>query len=185
MEYLGVDDHIHLERIKITHAGVVYDAIVQNRKFLRRWLPFVEQTRTIDDTRQYIRMLITPPEKEKNEVFTIWVRGEFAGLVGFKEKDPVNHRVEIGYWLTETMQGKGIMSRSVGKMIDYGFRNLRFNRIQIKVADGNLPSAAIPARLGFSFEGTEREGEFHTDRYFNLKVFSLLKKEWLEKLMHP
>jgi ribosomal-protein-serine acetyltransferase len=52
------------------------------------------------------------------------------------------------------------------------------NRVQIKVAVGNERSAKIPKRLGFQFEGIEREGEFHSNKYFDLKVFSKLKKEY-------
>lgn len=184
MEYLQIDDYTHLELIRMSHAETVFEAIDRNRIFLRRWLPFVDQTRTLQDSRQYIKMLLSPPERIRNEVYTIWFRGDFAGLVGFKEMDFINHRAEIGYWLVEKMEGRGLMSRSVDKLINYGFRNLNFNRLQIKVAEGNLRSAAIPERLGFSAEGTEREGEYHTDRFFNLKVYSLLKREWLEHLLN-
>jgi ribosomal-protein-serine acetyltransferase len=57
------------------------------------------------------------------------------------------------------------------------------NRIQIKVAVGNLKSAAIPHRLGLYFEGIERNGEFHTDRYYDLEVFSILKTEWISAII--
>lgn len=185
MEYLRVNDDLHLEKVKLSHAGLIFDTIEQNRQFLRRWLPFVDQTRSPDDSRKYVQLLLSEQERNRNEVFTIWYKGEFAGLAGFKEMDFINHKTEIGYWLAEKMQGKGIMSKAVWKMIDYGFRNLNFNRIQIKVAAGNAKSAAIPARLGLFFEGTERSGEYHTDRYFDLQVFSILKAEWLAYLTKP
>jgi ribosomal-protein-serine acetyltransferase len=68
-------------------------------------------------------------------------------------------------------------------MIDYGFRNMRMNRIQIKVAVGNLKSIAIPRRLGLQFEGLERAGEFHTNRYQDLEIYSILKSEWITTLL--
>jgi len=185
MEYLRVDDDLHLEKVKLSHAELIFNTIEQNRQYLRRWLPFVDQTRTTDDSRKFVKMLLSDQEKNRNEVFTIWYKGKFAGLAGFKEMDYINHKTEIGYWLAEDMQGRGIMSKTVWKMIDYGFRNLNFNRIQIKVATGNAKSAAIPARLGLVFEGTERNGEYHTDRYFDLQVFSILKSEWLDYLTRP
>ncbi len=183
MEYLHIDDEIHLEKVKLSHAELVYSTIDTDRNYLRRWLPFVDQTRNLKDTEKYIKMLLSAKEKDRNEVFTVWYKGEFAGLAGFKEIDPVNHKAEIGYWLAEKMQGKGIMTRTVRKMKDYGFRNLNLNRIQIRVAVGNLKSAAIPKRLGFIYEGTERNGEFHTHRYLDLEVYSQLKKEWAELLL--
>jgi ribosomal-protein-serine acetyltransferase len=75
------------------------------------------------------------------------------------------------------MQGKGIITLCVKKLVFYSFQKLKLNRIQIKVAVGNQKSAAIPQRLGFHFEGVERDGEKHNDRFFNLEVYSLLHSD--------
>lgn len=182
MDYLQADDNLVLERLKHTHAVIIYDCISQNRLFLRKWLPFIDQTRSLSDTESYVRMILSPPEKERNQVFVIWHHREFAGLAGYKVIDTINHKTEIGYWMAEKMQGRGIMTRTVSKMIDYGFRNLGMNRIQIKVATGNVKSSAIPKRLGFSFEGVERAGEFHSQSYLDLEIYSILKREWAERL---
>jgi ribosomal-protein-serine acetyltransferase len=182
MEYLHIDDDLHLEIVKISHAVPIFEIIQRDKNYLRRWLPFVDQTKHLKDTEKYIRTILSLPHRDQNAVYTIWYRGEIAGLAGFKEIDPINHKSEIGYWLAEKMQGKGIMIRTVGKMIDYGFRNMGMNRIQIKVAVGNIKSSAIPQKSGLLFEGIEREGEYHTDRYFDLEVYSILKAEWIEFL---
>ncbi len=178
MEDLVVDKEIKLKKIKLSDAAVVFETIRQNRQFLRTWLPFVDQTRTGDDTGAYIRLMLSEPVRQHNQVFTIWFLGEFAGLAGYKEMDTVNHKLEIGYWLSEKMQGKGIMTRTVEKMTGHAFHEMQMNRVQIKVAVGNSRSSAIPKRLGFLFEGIERNGEFHTFRYFDLEVYSMLKSEW-------
>jgi len=183
MEYLQVDDDLHLEEIKLSHAGLVFEVIERDRNYLRRWLPFVDQTRRIKDTERYIRTILSPSLRKQNCVYTIWYRGEFAGLAGYKDTDLINHKSEIGYWLTEKLQGRGIMTRAVRKLVDFGFRNMQLNRIQIRVAVGNARSAAIARRLGFESEGIERNGEYHTDRYFDLEVFSMLKSEWKDRLI--
>jgi ribosomal-protein-serine acetyltransferase len=56
---------------------------------------------------------------------------------------------------------------------------MEMNRIQIKCANGNIPSKNIPKRLGFILEGIEREGELLCDGHFtNLEVYSLLCKDF-------
>ncbi len=184
MNRIDVDQKIYIEPVKLSDAEIVFGTIHRDRNYLRTWLPFVDQTRSKEDTTRYINSLLSEPEIGKNRIYSIWADGEFAGLAGFKDIDPVNHKAEIGYWLAENMQGKGIMTRTVKKLIDFGFRNLKLNRIQIKVAGGNLKSIAIPVRLGLVREGSERNGEFHTDRYFDLEVFSILRNEWAEWLIH-
>ncbi|HOI48205.1 MAG TPA: GNAT family protein [Prolixibacteraceae bacterium] len=184
MEYLHLDDDLHLERIKPGHATTIFGAIDRDREYLRKWLPFVDQTRKLADTENFIRLLGIDSGKERDDVYCIWYKGEFAGLIGYKDSDPINHKTEIGYWLARHMQGKGIMTRCVEKLTDFAFRNLKRNRVQIKVAVGNAKSAAIPKRLGFRYEGTERDGEFHTRRYLDLEIYSFLKKEWIDMLIN-
>lgn len=185
MEYLMVNDHIHLQQLKPTHANVVFETINRDRDYLRKWLPFVDQTRKPADTLQFIKLLEKTSAKNSDYVYTIWFNGEFAGLAGYKESDPVNRKTEIGYWLAESMQGKGIMIKTVNKLVDFAFRNLNRNRVQIKVAVGNGKSAAIPKKMGFVFEGFEREGELHFNRFFDLEVYSMIKAEWVRLLLHP
>ncbi|HZL12169.1 MAG TPA: GNAT family protein [Prolixibacteraceae bacterium] len=182
MEKLFIDDHQFIELLNITHVQSIFNAIDQNRKFLRRWLPFVDFTYKLTDTERFVRSILEKPWAKRDEVYVIWFKHEFAGLIGFKDIDRVNDRIEIGYWLIEKMTGKGIATAATRKMVNLAFRNMNMNRVQIRCAVGNVKSSAIPRRLGFSFEGIERNGERHDRSYVDLEVFSLLKREWAETL---
>ena len=149
----------------------------KDRKYLKTWLPFVDQTTEVSDTEKFIERVLENTETKKNEIFSIWFHEEFAGLIGFNDIDWLNRKTEIGYWLAEQMQGKGIATLSAEKLIHYGFKKLKLNRIQIKVAVGNTKSASIPKRLGFIFEGIERSGELHGRKYVDLEVYSRLKSD--------
>ncbi len=177
METICVNEQISLERIKYTHAFQVFQALDLNRAFLEPWLPFVQQTRCQEDTEGFIRTVITDRKAGGDEVFVLWYRNRFAGLVGLKDTDKQNKRTEIGYWLVEAMTGKGLVTRSVKALLDYLFTMNDMNRVQIKCAVGNGASAAIPKRLGFHFEGIERQGERHGKHYLDLEVYSLLRLE--------
>ena len=178
MQNLIVDSRIRLEEIRYSHGFQIFQAIEKNRDFLSPWLPFVQQTQSQEDTEDFIRSVLSEPADKRDDVFVIWFENSFAGLLGLKDKDFVNRKVEIGYWLVEAMTGKGIVTRSVKAMISFLFESMQMNRVQIKCGVGNTPSSAIPKRLGFTFEGIEREGERHRERYIDLEVYSFLKKEW-------
>lgn len=182
MEKLTIDDHQFLERLKLSHAEAIFKAIDQNRKFLRKWLPFIDFTHKVADTEKFVQSILEKPVDRRDEVYAIWYKHEFAGLIGFKDADRINDKIEIGYWLVEKMTGKGIATAAVRKMVNLAFRNMDINRIQIRCGVGNEKSSAIPWRLGFSFEGIERNGERHNHSYIDLEVFSLLKREWTETL---
>lgn len=182
MDQFIIDDHLSLEKIKLAYAEMIFNSIDDNREHLRTWLPFVEYTRRVRDTELFIRSIIDKPYGERDDVFVIWHKGEFAGLIGFKDTDFLNYKTEIGYWLIEKMTGKGIALLSTKKMINIAFRNMNMNRVQIRCGIGNTKSASIPKKLGFKLEGVERDGERHSGKYIDLEVYSLLKKEWIESL---
>jgi ribosomal-protein-serine acetyltransferase len=177
MKHLRVNDKIRMEILELSMAEVVYNTIERDRHYLREWLPFIDATTAISDTEAFIRSLMKQNEKKRDDVFGIWYKEEFSGLIGFKDTDWINHKTEIGYWLALPMQGKGIMTTCVSFLINYAFRKMGINRIQIKVAKGNVKSERIPLRLHFIHEGIEREGELLHGKYHDVKVFSLLINE--------
>ncbi|MEI6137901.1 MAG: GNAT family protein [Mariniphaga sp.] len=178
MQSIVVTNEILLERINPNDAPVIFHAIDQNRAFLGRWLPFISTTFSVIASGSFIQTVIKHRKETLNEVYTIWYKGSFAGLIGYHNTDRVNEKTELGYWLTEEMTGRGIISKSCHKLIGIAFEKMRMNRVSIRCAVGNVPSENIPIRLGFLFEGIERAGERHGDQFYDLKVFSLLKKEW-------
>jgi ribosomal-protein-serine acetyltransferase len=182
MEKLTIDENLFLERLKLSHVEEIFNAIDQNRKFLRKWLPFVDFTIKMTDTEKFVRSILDKPFERRDEVYVIWYKHDFAGLIGFKDADRINDKIEIGYWLIEKVTGKGVATKATQKMVNLAFRNMDMNRVQIRCGVGNDKSSAIPRRLGFSFEGIERAGERHNHEYIDLEVFSLLKREWAASL---
>jgi ribosomal-protein-serine acetyltransferase len=182
MEKLTIDEYSFLEKLSLSHVELIFNAIDQNRTFLRKWLPFVDFTRKLGDTERFVRSVIEKVSSNRDEVYVIWYKHEFAGLIGFKDIDHVNDKIEIGYWLIEKMTGKGIATAAARKMVNLAFRNMEMNRVVIRCGVGNTKSSAIPRRLGFSFEGIERNGERHYHIYIDLEVYSLLKSEWAQTL---
>ena len=174
---LVVSTSITLKNLGIDDAPVIFNAINQNRHHLRKWLPFVDSTRALKDTLTFVKSIVDDVER-RQEIFTIWFGEEFAGLIGLKDFDYLNRKVEIGYWLIEEMTGKGIITQAVDKLMEFIFDELELNRIQIKCGVGNHSSSAVPKRLGFKFEGIERQGERHFNKYIDLEVYSYLKKDW-------
>jgi ribosomal-protein-serine acetyltransferase len=177
MKHLRVNEKVRLERVEISMAEIIFNTIERDRQYLREWLPFIDSTTVIADTEAFIKSLLLQNQLKRDEVFAIWYHEEFAGLIGFKDTDWINHKTEIGYWLAQPMQGKGIMTACVSFLVRFSFRKMGINRVQIKIAKGNIKSEAIPVRLDFNYEGTEREGERLLGKYHDLNIFSLLKKD--------
>ena len=175
---IRVTDNILLRPIELSDAFDIFNTIDTQREFLGKWLPFVAFTRKVEDTVQFISSVLNVAHENRDDTFVIHYQGQFAGLIGFKSTDKQNKRTEIGYWLSEPYQKKGIMTLSVQSLIQLAFAEMNIHRIQIKCAVGNIPSRSIPLRLGFKYEGTERDGELLSENLFtDIEVYSKLKTD--------
>ena len=172
---IQVSDDIALYPLSVDDIFKIFNTLNNEREYLREWLPFVDTTREVEDTGNYVRYVLQTADKQ----FTIYYNDQFVGLIGFKDTDADNKKIEIGYWLSQNAQGRGIMTQSVSKLVEYAFNEMGMNRIQIKVAVGNNKSRRIPEKLGFQMEGIERDGELLVDNVFtDIAVYSLLRKEY-------
>ena len=178
MQSIVVSNEILLERVKISDAVIIFEAVEANREWLGTWLPFVGYTKGLNDTLTYIKSVIEKREESGNEVYTIWYKGDFAGVISYLNTDRVNEKTELGYWLIEKLNGKGIITSCAKVLVELAFEKMMMNRIIIRCAVGNTMSENVALRLGFQFEGIERQGERYQDHFFDLKVFSILKSEY-------
>src|SRR5690606_11963780 len=121
---------------------------------------------------------VTAPGNMHDQVYTIRYQGQVAGIIGYKEIDRINNKLEVGYWLGEHFQGKGIMVRSCQALVQHAFAHMSINRVQFRVAVGNTKSSHIPKQLGFTLEGIMRDGEWLRGRFVDLEVYSMLRREW-------
>lgn len=183
---LQVDTNLVLKELEGSDAPSIFETIDTQREHLGKWLPFVEFTRELSDTEKYVESIIQAPKEKYEFVFCILKEGNFAGLIGFKDTDRQNLKSEIGYWLSEKYLKQGIITKSVKTLCTFAFEKMGMNRVQIRCAVANYSSKKIPQRLGFTFEGIEREGELLSGNTFtDLEVYSLLKSEFASESGTP
>lgn len=176
---MSVSSDLVLRELSLDDAEDIFQTIDAQRDYLGRWLPFVVLTDTVAFTKSFIRSVVETPFENREHTFVVRYNDAFAGLVGFRDTDRGNRKTEIGYWLSEPFQHKGIATQSVQALLRFAFNDLCMNRIQIRCAVGNLPSKQVPKRLGFTFEGIERAAELFPDEHYeDLEVYSMLKSEF-------
>lgn len=172
-----VNSQIKLRLRQLTDSQTFYELIDRNREHLKEWLPWVDGVTNIEDVEKYIQTNIDDFANKKAVDFGVWYEDNLVGSVGTNKMDNYNKKTEIGYWLDKEYTGKGIMLKSVKSFTKYLFDNLDINRIEIKVSPENKKSLSIPEKLGFIYEGTMRESEFINGKFFDNRLYSLLRKD--------
>lgn len=113
MKNLRVSEEIELCPVALNDVEDIFRTIDRERKHLGHWLPFVEFTKSSEDSRLFVEAVMTKSVGPADIVYVIRYEGLFAGLIGYKSTDSANRKTEIGYWISERFQGKGIITRSV------------------------------------------------------------------------
>jgi len=169
---------LKLARASVSEAGEIFNLVESCRPYLRKWLPWVDSTGGAADTFYFINENKDKSLFNGREIYSIYNNEQLTGMIDLHNGDSYNKKAEIGYWLAEQFQGKGIITTACKILINKAFYEYSINRMVIRVAVGNIKSQAIPERLGFTHEGIERSGELIRGIFHDLSVYSMLKEEW-------
>lgn len=175
---IQVDDTISLECLEEIHAESLLNLVNANRIYLRAWLPWVDQMQTVENFKYYISDTKKRAANKTDFGYAIIIDKNIAGRIGLHH---INHQSkigEIGYWLADGLQGRGIVTKCCAAMIDHGFTQLGLNRIEIKCGTGNDKSRAIAEKLQFKQEGILRQAELLNGRFIDLYLYAMLKDGW-------
>lgn len=175
---LKVTDTLSLKLRKPEDAQAIFEMIDHDREYFNQWLPWVDLTKSSDDTAKFIQLCIDGFIKKESLDLGIMYEGKWVGSVGLHTISARHQFGEIGYWLAKDMQGKGIMTQCVKALINYGFESLNLHRIEIHCASINVKSAAVPERLGFTLDGRLREHRIINGAFCDTLIYGLLKGEW-------
>jgi ribosomal-protein-serine acetyltransferase len=160
------------------HAEELFELIEENRTYLRRWLPEWDVQQSLDACRAMIKGSLDSMANNLGLTAGIWSDGRLAGVAGLGRIDWENRSSNLGYWLAETCQGKGLVTAACRAMINYAFLELKLKRLEIRCATSNPKSCAIPKRLGFRKEGVLVQSQAFDGTFLDIEVYGLLAEEW-------
>lgn len=116
--------------------------------------------------------------------------GELANFaVGLREKDaligavglqiePRFDRAVLGYWTGKPFWGRGYCTEAGRAILEYGFTELKLNRIEASHLTRNPVSGKVMQKLGMIHEGCARQQARKWDVYEDLEYYAILKSDW-------
>ncbi len=172
--------NLYLSKVETQDMEHMYEWF-SNKEFLKfyDYYPPVPQTKEQVDKTFY--------DYENNEESDVFVikrieDGQVIGLAGYdeivKENKVATLFIGIG---SKNFRGKGYGTESMNILLDYGFNDLDFHRIQLNVLEFNESAIALYEKSGFIKEGTYREFVIRDGKRYDLFLYGLLKNEWLKK----
>jgi RimJ/RimL family protein N-acetyltransferase len=102
-----------------------------------------------------------------------------VGSLDLHEIGPTSGGAGLGIVIgdpADTSQGYG--SDALRVLLDFGFGELRLERMWLEVFEFNERARHVYERLGFLHEATFRHAFFHGGRYVDLQRMAILREEW-------
>lgn len=107
------------------------------------------------------------------------------GLVGLKDINNINQSAEFYVIIGDRSAWfKGYGTETTKLMLRYGFLELNLNRIQTQDMDENIGGWRADEKAGMKYEGTLRQVILRFGTYHDVRVYSILRSEFLESLEH-
>lgn len=174
-----IDASTRLRELTSEDAGSLYALVDSNRKYLRQWLPWVDKQQGSHDSGKFIEGARNDNQAGVALTLGIEHQGEIVGVIGFHEFDNATRQTSMGFWISSSHQGKGIVSSSCARLIEYAFTDLGLKRVVMKIAEDNVPSRRVAERTGLVCEGNSRQSEWLYDHFVNQVIYATVADQWL------
>jgi RimJ/RimL family protein N-acetyltransferase len=158
-------------------AVAINEGVRESFDALHRWMewavspPSLEQTRAFCDDAARQRAAGT----SCTMLIVDASGGELVGASGYARIDWKVPAFEIGYWCRTPLCGRGYVTEAVEVLTRHAFELLGARRVEIRMDDRNVRSAAVAERLGFELEGVLRHHvRDHLGNLRDTRVYSLV-----------
>ncbi|HAS6347226.1 TPA: GNAT family N-acetyltransferase [Vibrio vulnificus] len=180
---LDVSPDIRLALVQDSFAALYVPLVAEQQAYLSQWLAWPPLCQTKQDFKQFIQRSLHEYADRQSVTCAIFYQQKLVGNISLHE---INHHLQrtcIGYWLSEEMQGKGIVTLACEALIEYAFDTLSMELVQLRAAKENHASRAVAERLGMQLEGIIRRNERVQNRVLDHAVYAISKSEWQAKIL--
>ncbi|RKE46893.1 GNAT family N-acetyltransferase [Sphingobacterium detergens] len=110
--------------------------------------------------------------------FTFAIRdktGKFLGAIGLHDEG--SDKAELGYWISIPNWNNGYVTEAAKAIIDFGFRELNFNKIYATYFPHNPASGKVMEKIGMKKEALLKQHLKKNGKYYDIPMYSIFKED--------
>ncbi len=173
------NENIKLRRVRPSDAESLFEAVTGSIAELSPWMPWCSEKYSLKDTKTWCESRENGWDKGTEYDFVIMDKhdGSLLGVCGINNVNKEVRFANLGYWVRTGRTGQGIATAVVPMLAKFGFDNLNLNRIEIVVAEGNLPSQRVAEKAGALREGLLRKRLYAHGKILDAFMFSIVQDD--------
>jgi RimJ/RimL family protein N-acetyltransferase len=183
--FLGED---YMDRIQLVGKEIIlrpYDIKDAEQTFIAAkesiaevspWLPWCHTDYTIEESKNWIESCAKTWDEGSAYEFVITDSrdGSYLGGCGLNHIRLTDKVANLGYWVRSSRVKHGIATAATLLLADFGFKKLKFNRIEILAAIENKASQRVAAKAGALREGILRNRLLLHGKIHDAVIFSMI-----------
>ncbi len=133
------------------------------------------KTTTINEAVEFINKINNGIKNEESYYWVICLRKDhkLAGTICLWNIDKENARIEVGYELLPSSQGKGLAHEALSTIINYGFNTLKFRTMVAYPHSGNERSIKLLEKNNFKRDAALEDEFYKTEPTAKEVIYSL------------
>jgi RimJ/RimL family protein N-acetyltransferase len=184
---LEIPERFESERLMIRvpkpgDGAILQEAYLESYPRLNPWFPWAQSESSMEDREEFVRQQYARFVKREDMMLMLFLKSEhkLIGCSGLHVKNWDVPSFEIGYWVRTGHEGQGYIIEAVNRITEFGFMEMKANRIFIRCDIANLRSQSVANRAGFLYEGTFRNFERRHDigELTDMVFFALTQEDY-------
>ena len=161
-------------------ATRLQEATALNKEHLLAFMPWaVDEPTSVEAKVELLRRFRASFDRGEDYVYGVFNPTESRVLGGSGLHPRIGtDGFEIGYWIHKDFVGQGLATEVAGALTKVAFEVYFVQRMEIHCAVENLPSAAVPRKLGYVHEATRRRLGFAHGRASDSMIWTLFSDEY-------
>ncbi len=174
-------DNYTIKPLEKSDLKAYHQMVQDNRKRLEDFfVGTVSRTKTEADTVRFVDEMVERAQRKEYYAFLIVDEKahKLAGFLDFKNVDWNIPKAEVGCYIDEHYECRGITTTAFVLLCRYGFDRLGFEKIYLRTHNENKSARRVAEKAGFILEGTIRKDYKTTaGQLVDLLYYGKLKEE--------
>lgn len=103
----------------------------------------------------------------------------YVGNINLHSIDRKNGTFSVSLYFLKNTRKKGYATKALALIMLYAFNELRLNKMNICVNEGNVSSAKVMRKVGCRVEGVWRQNVYYDGKYTDVILFGITKENFI------
>ena len=170
-----IGERIVLRPNAVEFVPYLHEAALHVLATVGRWMSWCHPQFTEAEALEWYRICEKNWDDGTEFEFSIFgLSGQYLGAAGLNQLNSHHKFANLGYWMSEPQQRLGYAVEAASLVAKFGFNVLGLSRIEIVVAENNLPSRHVAEKSGAIFEGVLRNRLLIHGVLFSAAMYAVL-----------